>query len=478
MVNNVFVVEGIGYGDEGKGTIVDYLARKYKAKAVVRYNGGSQAAHHVMTPDGVVHCFSQFGSGTFVSGVQTYLSRFMLVDPLAIEAENSALKVNGVFDGLSRLLIDEDCLVVTPFHKIIGRMLEISRGENKHGSCGKGVGRAVEDGKNLGGQVLRIRDLQDIKVLKSKLNFLQQIKIDLAEQLVEEQPDNRELSKYLNNIKRDDYPDKLTETYHNFSISSGVCIVDRNFLKEILVTGGDEESVIFEGAQGALLDCRRGFLPYVTSTVTTLDNAIELIGEAGYIGRVKKIGILRSYATRHGVGPFVTEDLGLTKLIPDMHNGNNEWQGPLRVGWLDLLSVRYALAISKGIDEVALTNLDRFNAVDRIRVCVSYEYIGKNADLLEKYFKLKDGTRKIVGIRSDFKDEFSQKQLTNLLFDCRPLEYKDFQGWKSGLASVCKSEDLPNETQALINFLKSSDGIQTPISIISRGPKWTDKVEV
>lgn len=477
MIGKIFIVGGLSYGDEGKGASVDYLTRKHKVKLIVRFGGGPQAAHHVTIPDGTVHCFAQFGSGTFVPGVYTYLSRFMLVDPLAIEAENSALKVNGVFDGLSRLLIDEDCLVVTPFHKIIGRMLEISRGENKHGSCGKGVGRAVEDGKNLGGQALRIRDLQDIKALKSKLNFLQQIKIDLAEQLVEEQPANCELSKYLNDIKRYDYPDKLTEIYHNFSISSGACIVDRNFLKEILLTGGDEESAIFEGAQGALLDSKRGFLPYVTSTATTFNNAVQLIEEAEYRGSIKKIGIVRAYATRHGVGPFVTEDQELAKLIPDKHNSNNEWQGPFRIGWLDLLSADYASAINDGVDEIVLTNLDRFNGLDRIKVCVSYEYIGKNAELLEKYFKL-DKAKKIVGIRHDFKNEISQKQLTELLFDCRPLEYKYFNGWESSLASVRKFGDLPKEAMRFIDFLRSRDGIKRPIIIVSKGPAWTDKIEI
>lgn len=469
-MNKRLVVVGLGYGDEGKGTIVDYLVRENNAGIVVRFNGGPQAAHHIVMPDGRVHCFSQFGSGTFVPNVKTYLSRYMIVDPLAIKLENEALMGNGIFDGLKRLIIDGDCLVVTPFHKIIGRMLEIYRGENRHGSCGKGIGRAVEDGKMIGLLALRARDLLDVHILQEKLNFLWRIKVDQAEQLFDTQPTNMKLAEYFAQINRTEYPKLLAEVYRKF-VESGIVIADEIIREEIF----HREKTVLEGAQGALLDTERGFLPYVTSTKTTTDNVKALLDGKQF----RKIGVLRAYATRHGAGPFVTEDFQLTKTIPDMHNGNNEWQGPFRIGWFDLLTARYAIDINDGIDEIALTNLDRLSSFEKIKICKSYEYVGARKDLLEKYFrieKIKDGRPKILGIRTDFKDEFSQEQLTRLLFDCRPFEFVEFNGWKKDLAVIEKFSDLPIEIKIIIDFLQSERGIDRPISLISKGPTWADKI--
>lgn len=472
-MNRGLAVVGLGYGDEGKGTIVDYLVREKNAKIIVRFNGGSQAAHHVVLPDGRTHCFSQFGSGMFVPGVQTYLSHYMVVDPLAINMENKALKENGINDAINRLIVDSDCLVVTPFHKIIGRMLEIARGSKKHGSCGKGIGRAVEDGKILGAKALRIGDLLDARTMKEKLDFLWHVKVDLAEQIVGEHPGNRNLEEYLGKIKMPEYSELLAESYGEFA-KSGLFIAGDAIRAEMLFSGGN---TVFEGAQGVLLDTERGFLPYVTSTKTTVANAMELYrGQSAF----RKIGVLRAYATRHGAGPFVTEDFQLTKNIPDMHNGNNEWQGPFRIGWMDLLAARYAVEINGGVDEIALTNLDRMDELDKIKVCQSYEYIGDKKDLLEKYFKvekLANKRIKILGIRTEFKDEFSQKQLTRLLFDCRPLEFVEFQGWKKDLASARHFNDLPCEAKKFIDFIESSRGLNIPVSIISKGPTWADKLK-
>ncbi len=473
-MNKRSVIVGLGYGDEGKGTITDYLIRKNDASVVVRFNGGPQAAHHVVMPDGRMHCFSQFGSGTFVSNVKTYLSRYMIVDPLAMKLENESLMANGISDGLERLIVDRDCLMVTPFHKIIGRMMEIMRGKNRHGSCGKGIGRAVEDGKMLGSKALRIGDLIDARTMKEKLNFLWRVKIDQAEQLLDEQPADKQLAEYFVQMNRVEYPKLLAEAYQEF-VESGVSIADDVTGREIL----NQKNIILEGAQGALLDAERGFLPYVTSTRTTIANAKALFGDVEQSNMFKRIGVLRAYATRHGVGPFVTEDFQLMKIMPDMHNGSNEWQGPFRIGWLDLLTARYSIEINGGIDEIALTNLDRLSCLGKIKVCGSYEYVGTKNDLLEKYFrveKIRNGKTKISGIRTDFKDKFSQEQLTRLLIDCQPLDIIEFSGWKKDLASIEKFVDLPQEAKILIDFLVSERGLNVPISIVSKGPTWADKV--
>lgn len=474
MNNKAFIVAGMGFGDEGKGTIVDYLARKYNSSVVVRYNGASQAAHHVVIPDGTMHCFSQFGAGTFVKGAKTFLSKFMLIDPLAIIKENDVLQSKGIKDGLERMTIDERCIVITPFHKIINRMLEITRGNNRHGSCGMGVGQAVSDEKQLGDKVLYAQDLLSASVMNEKLKFLQYIKIDIAEQIQEENPDNRQLSIYLQQIKRPDYIALLIDEYIEFSTESDVKIG----LADNFIYNGN---IIFEGAQGALLDVDYGFWPHITMTCTTFENAEKLISSSDYFGTVSKIGVIRAYGTRHGAGPFVTEDKELTGSIPDAHNGANEWQGRLRVGWLDLLAVRYAIEISGRLDSIALTNLDRLSGFKKIKVCVSYEHRGTKTDLLDKYFEWEltsDKKIKITRLKKVFENESEKGQFAKLLFNCFPLEFKEFQGWKTDLSNIARFEDLPKQARAYINFFQSKEGLDIPISIISIGPAWTDKIEL
>jgi adenylosuccinate synthase len=363
----VLVVLGLGYGDEGKGSVVDYLVRQYEASLVVRFNGGSQAAHHVVSPEGLTHCFSQFGSGTLVPGVETFLSSFMLVDPLAINVENEVLRQKGVADALERLIISEYCPVITRFHKILNRMLEVSRGKEKHGSCGQGVGQAANDLKCLGENALLMGDLKDkVKTIR-KLDFLWRIKTDLAEQLVREHPDNERLSNYLEEI-RETSPQDLADSYYDFVSQGKVRIADKSLLAQLLVRKGN---TVFEGAQGVLLDRDKGQKPYVTQTNTTLNNAQELL--AGTLKNVVRIGIWRGYLTRHGPGPLISEDEKLTAAIPDCHNLENEWQGKFRLGWFDLMAARYALEIAGDIDCLAITNLDRLASFESIPVCTSYD---------------------------------------------------------------------------------------------------------
>src|SRR5512138_457863 len=155
----IFVAD-LGYGDAGKGSIVDYLTRVTNAHTVVRYNGGAQAAHNVITPDGRHHTFSQFGSGTFVPGTRTHLSRFMMVHPLAMLAEERHLRSLGVRDAFPRLSIDREALVTTPFQQSANRLKEMARGDGRHGSCGMGVGETMSDWLKYDRQVLFAGDLE------------------------------------------------------------------------------------------------------------------------------------------------------------------------------------------------------------------------------------------------------------------------------------------------------------------------------
>ncbi len=361
----------MGYGDEGKGTTVDYLVRKFGIRNVLRYNGGCQAAHYVVTDEGVAHCFSQFGSGTFVPGVKTFLSRYVAIDPMYIELEESVLHSKGVVDAFDRLVIDCQCPITTPFHRLINQMSEVARGNNRHGSCGKGVGVTLVDSFNLPKAVLRAGDLKYPDRCKSKLNLFWQMKIDIAEQLYEANPDCPKLKECLETIKRIDV-NALTSLYESFA--KKVAIKDEEFLLEAVSSQG----AVFEGAQGVLLDANLGFYPYVTWSNTTLSNAEEIISKLrADPARVKRVGILRAYFTRHGAGPFVTEDEKLSRRLPDQHNRTNDWQGPFRVGWFDLVAARYALDISGQIDCLSITNVDRLEFARGPKICSAYSVDGE-----------------------------------------------------------------------------------------------------
>src|SRR5262245_24772133 len=192
------IVVDLGYGDAGKGGVVDYLTHARAAHAVVRFNGGGQAAHTVVTPDGRRHTFAQFGSGSFVPGVTTFLSRFMLVDPLALLREAEGLAAVGVPDALDRLAIDREALVVTPLHAALNRLRELARGEGRHGSCGLGIGETMAAALDCPAEAVRAGDLNDPATVRRKLAFLRERCLaalgELASRLSDTEGVRRELS--------------------------------------------------------------------------------------------------------------------------------------------------------------------------------------------------------------------------------------------------------------------------------------------
>lgn len=451
----IFIIAGMTYGDEGKGTISEYLTWLYNAKYVVRYNGGPQAAHHVINKQNVLHCFAQFGSGTF-AGAKTYLSDKMLIDPIRMVNEAITLEKKGIKDPLSLILIDPECLIVTPFHAIVNQMLEISRGEARHGSCGIGIGQTVEHERQCLDMAPRARDMFDKKILRRKLDFLWRAKIDIAEQIIDEHPDLSELGKRLKQLNRKGYVERLVSFYYNFAIESGAQIKrnERNVLN-------GSGNIIFEGAQGILLHEKRGFYPYVTYSDTTFQNADEMIRRSGCLKKIIKIGVIRAFCTRHGEGPFPTEDRWLGQQIMDMHNATNEWQGVFRIGWFDLITARYALETIGKIDHIALTNFDRLDNFEKIKVCHAYKYVGSSIDSLDQFFEheVKENGDIIIK-KIKFPSETSikhQTRLAKLLKLCEPI-YKKV------------------EKNKYIEYIEKE--LKVKISIISVGPKAADKIEV
>lgn len=365
---NILTV-GLGYGDEGKGTIVDFLVRHWGLRAIVRYNGANQAAHNIVSPEGIHHCCSQFGSGCMIPDVKTLISRFMLINPLSFIEEAIVLQPKISWAPSPLVYISKNCPVITPFQIVAGKLRESYRiyEGKQHGSCGKGVSEAVNDVSKYGEQCLFAGDLIDRKKTLGKLNFLRALQLDKIEQIpviseLDEHAGNWVLSTEIYDVDLAD----LANVYYDFV--HGFTIVDDEFILEEINKG----NVVFEGSQGVLLDPVYGHQPYVTPTRTTLENAEELLKQSGYSGDVRRIGILRGYATRHGAGPFVTEDQTLSDRIPPCRNKFNMWQGPFRLGWFDAVATRYALEKAGGIDYLAITNLDRLQNFERLNIATDY----------------------------------------------------------------------------------------------------------
>lgn len=484
MTNRVIEVVGLGFGDETKGGTVDYVTRKEKAHTIVRFNGGSQALHHVVRPGRHgTHGFSQFGSGTFSPGVQTYLSRFMLVDPLFMQEESQQLNRKGVKQIRGKVTVDRDCVIATPFHRIANQMTEISRKEGRLGSCGRGIGQAMTDWQRMKNDTLLAGDLIDWQCIFRKLKYLLSLKIDFAEQLIDEDPDNLELWVELGKL-REYYSveglTRLTQHYNDLFKFNYFKLGDNQILKNLLDKNG---VVIFEGAQGVLLDPRYGFVPYVTKTKTTFENVDELLRELDYGGEVIRLGVLRAYSTRHGAGPFVTEDDELSKLIPEHHNGTNDWQGKFRLGHFDAVATRYAIEVCGGsetFDGLVIGCLDRLFVLDSWKICDRYfdgiyypELVSKKTlnRLRELYRYSAKDERMIDAIKVFQSGEESriehQTQLAWHLGSCYP-EYTTMERGKV--------ENLERAYQTYLGMIE--ERLKIPIVLCSYGPTHKDKIQV
>ncbi|MET7301258.1 adenylosuccinate synthetase [Embleya sp. NPDC005575] len=337
MTPRHIAVVDLGFGDAGKGTTVDRLCARAREEgqpvhAVVRFNGGAQAAHNVVTDDGRHHTFAQFGSGTFTPGTRTHLSRFMLVDPLALAAEAEHLRVLGVPEPLALLTVDREALLTTPYHAAANRARELARGADRHGSCGMGVGETAAFALAHPQDAPRVGDCASPGLLRRRLTAVRDAL-------------SAEFGTPLG-------PDVSACVAAFLGFGRAVRMVDRAYARELLRGG----PVVFEGAQGVLLDEWHGFHPYTTWSTTTFANAETLAAEAGEA--LYRLGVLRTYTTRHGAGPLPTEDAALTAALPDPHNGTGRWQGAFRVGHFDVPAHRYAVAVCGGVHGLALTHAD------------------------------------------------------------------------------------------------------------------------
>jgi adenylosuccinate synthase len=455
-MKQVILVGDLGYGDAGKGSIVDFLVRELQAGVVVRYNGGAQAAHNVVDPSGTHHTFSQFGSGTLTPGVRTHLSRFMLVDPLSMFREEQHLQALGITDAFSRTTIDREALVVTPYHQALNRLREIARGSERHGSCGMGIGETMSDYVVHGSQALFIGDLREPAQMKRKLQFLCELKLAGLQTIRDKLPDTETVSRELRVLEDPSLMDLVVDRYCQFARQ--VDIVEPEFLGHLLA----QDTVIGEGSQGILLDEWYGFHPYTTWSTTTFRNADTLLQEQQYDGCVVRVGALRVYATRHGPGPFVTEDMALTAALPDLHNRTNPWQLTMRIGYFDAVAARYAIAVAGQVDLLAVTHLDRLRDMEEWRIADRYKYCGSPSGL-DDYFALQDGAIADIKV-GGFQDLVRQEQLTLRLQHCVP-KYQVHP-------KITKSM---SETDVAAFLVQIEQQLGVPVGIVSQGPTALDK---
>ncbi len=367
MEHQVLITTDLGYGDAGKGTMVDTLIHQHDIDLVVRYSGGAQAAHNVVTPDGRHHTFAQFGSGSFRPGAKTYLGPKMLVHPGFLLAEATALESKGVTTPLSLLFIDKRAPIITPYHQLVNQLKELARGAERHGSTGIGIGETRADRENELVDHLTIGDLMTPVKAREKLAAIREEKKRAMLPLLAAHAANEAIITTWHQFDSAELFAISIESYE--TVRKLVTITDSTILDAHLKAG---RKVIFEAAQGTLLDEDYGFFPYVTRGKVRDVHAHELLREVGYTDRPYVLGITRAYAARHGPGPFPTENAWLRSHIREVHNEHGVWQGAFRMCHFDPIATRYAIAANTHVDGVAVTALDQLAHLPHFFAATAY----------------------------------------------------------------------------------------------------------
>jgi len=420
---NVAVI-GAQWGDEGKGKIVDLLCEAFDV--VARYQGGHNAGHTVKFAD------QHFALRLIPSGIihpdkLCLLGNGMVIDPQALLDEIEGLRAAGLKIE-ENLLISDGAHVILPYHKALDLAREEAAGVAKIGTTGRGIGPAYES--KVGRYGIRIADLLDPEVLKQKIEFT------CAER-------NAVLSGVY---KRDTYdPAKLYEDYLRFGEVLAPRIVNGTVWMNEQIRNG--KRVMFEGAQGTMLDIDHGTYPFVTSSSTIVGGICSGLGVAPkHIHKV--IGVGKAYTTRVGGGAFPTE-------LDDAHGEHLRKRGnefgtvtgrPRRCGWLDLPVLRTS-AILNGLDEIALTKLDVLDEFEEIPVCTSYQVRGKTWKTFPAF----------AVAHNDYQPE-----------------YRTFKGWKTSTVGITSFDDLPQEARDYVRFIE--DETETRASIISTGPRREETI--
>ena len=424
-MKNVAVV-GSQWGDEGKGKIVDWLSSE--ADVVVRFQGGHNAGHTLVI-DKKVFKLRLLPSGIVRKGKMSILGNGVVIDPWALLNEVDEIKKQGVDVTPDNFMISEAASLILPFHQEMDEIREDAAGKEKIGTTRRGIGPCYED--KVGRRSIRVMDLRSETNLDSRLeNVLEHhnaIRKGLNKKIFEKNALKKELLKIAPELLKFAQPVWLKLSEYN------------NARKKIL----------FEGAQGILLDVDHGTYPYVTSSNTV--PAMAATGSGCGPDKINYVlGITKAYTTRVGSGPFPTE---LIDEVGESLGRRGKEFGTVtarkrRCGWFDGVLVRQTIKIS-GIHGIALTKLDVLDELEEIKMCIGYELNGKKIDYLP----------------AASEDQFNIKPI-----------YKSFPGWKSKTQGIRNFKDLPDNARKYIHALE--DFIEAKISSISTSPERDDTILV
>eukprot|EP00759_Apiculatamorpha_spiralis_P029656 PhF_6_TR31772/c0_g1_i1/m.46785/K01939/purA, ADSS; adenylosuccinate synthase len=465
-----FIIAGATLGDEGKGATVDFLCRQYTKPLVIRYNGGPQAAHHVITTTGEGHCFAQIGAGLLHGNVDCLLSSYMVVEPFSFLREVQMLRdVRKAPDPLPRVFFDSNCYVVTPYHKVKNRIEELSRGKGRHGSTGRGVGLAVIDAAN--GIGVTIGDFTNADTLKRKLSLHVVTYVKACQDIIATITDlttNQKAQSELNSACSTVPVKKLLEEYTNFATLVPIVTDGPKWVQHRLHT---YDAVIFEGAQGALLDPRHGTIPHVTKAPCDFGNALLFIKDVGFtlFKFVQPLALMRTYGHRHGAGPLVTAVEGWETIFPELHNKWTEWQQEFRVGYLDLVALQYGVRILEWrmplFTEFLGTVLRPTQLVINHLDCVE-QYLKKNTT-----FPISDSYT-LPGSRTDQQGLYGpllSESMNEILFPCAdPAKLTDFM-------KIASPGELKHITSAQQIIDVITGKLQKEVFITATGPRAEDR---
>jgi adenylosuccinate synthase len=413
-------VLGAQWGDEGKGKVVDLLAPHFAV--VARYQGGHNAGHTVFV-DSKKIILRLLPSGVLHSHVTCVIGNGVVVDPQALFGEIDELAGFG-YEVASRIVISERAHVILPYHRELELLSEARRGERKIGTTSRGIGPAYED--KIGRRGIRVRDLFDRAGLEQEIRE----NVQARNRLIKESTlDWRPLFDQMLA-----YGERMKPAVADVS----------SYLAKANAAG---RPILFEGAQGALLDIDHGTYPFVTSSNTTIGGVCTGLGVSPKLIH-GVLGVVKAYATRVGEGPMPTELLGSSgdRLRESGKEFGSVTGRPRRCGWYDAVVARYATRLN-GLDNVALTKLDVLDTLDDIKVCTAYRY-GK--DILTEW-------------PADL----------HVLAKCEPV-YETLPGWSRPSSGLTRYEDLPREAQRYVSFLEEVSGV--PVSIVSTGSGRRDTI--
>jgi len=420
------VVVGAQWGDEGKGKIVDWLSER--ADVIARFQGGHNAGHTLVVGN-TVFKLSLLPSGIVRPGKLAVIGNGVVLDPWALFAEIDKLTAQGVSISTENLMIAENTPLILPLHQDLDQLREAAAGKAKIGTTGRGIGPAYED--KIGRRTIRVADLADDETLESRIDRLLAHHDALRQGLGAEPIDRAELTAKLKEIA----PKLLAFAQPVWKV-----------LGEMRRAG---KRILFEGAQGSLLDIDFGTYPYVTSSTTMSGMAATGTGLGpSAIGFV--LGIVKAYTTRVGEGPFPTELTDETgqRLGERGHEFGTVTGRKRRCGWFDAVLVRQTCAIS-GVNGIALTKLDVLDGFETLKICVGYEIDGKHYDYLPTAAALQS---KVVPV------------------------YEEMEGWQESTQGARSWADLP---AAAVKYVRRIEElIHCPVALLSTSPERDDTILV